>query len=219
MHELDAALCMTSGCIYGDPHVVTSDGLKYTFNGKGEFTLVETDDDSFTLQGRMEDSLSNTSGDSVPATVFSALVCKQNDSDTVQFQLSRRGIDTLVNGEIIDLTSIPQRDFDGVTVLRISNSSVSALFTSNAYLEVKEDSGIITLVLVSLPPTLLNRTRGLLGRYNGDTSDDLVSRNGTISLSGNESLQTIHEDFGITCEYHDYMHAHWEILMSSSFCV
>ena len=28
----------------GDPHLVTLDGHKYTFNGRGEFTLTETSD-------------------------------------------------------------------------------------------------------------------------------------------------------------------------------
>ena len=70
--------------MYGDPHLVTLDGLKYTFNGKGEFTLIEMTDGSFTLQGRMVEATGAT-GSPVQATVFSALVCKQNDSDTVQF--------------------------------------------------------------------------------------------------------------------------------------
>ena len=32
---------------------MTLDLHKYTFNGKGEFVLIETNDESFTLQGRM----------------------------------------------------------------------------------------------------------------------------------------------------------------------
>lgn len=36
--------------MFGDPHMVTLDGLKYTFNGKGEFTLIETTNNSFSLQ-------------------------------------------------------------------------------------------------------------------------------------------------------------------------
>ena len=125
---LDIILMFTLGCVYGDPHIVTLDGLKYTFNGKGEFILIETNDNSYTLQGRMVDSLMDASGDPVLATVFSAIVGKQNDSDTVQFQLSRRGIDALVNGERVDLTELPQQEFNGVTIAKIGNSTFSALF-------------------------------------------------------------------------------------------
>ena len=69
------------GCIYGDPHIVTTDGLKYTFNGKGEFILIETMDKGFTLQGRMIEAIDEF-GSVAAATVFSAIVGKQNDSDT-----------------------------------------------------------------------------------------------------------------------------------------
>ena len=70
-------------CIYGDPHIVTLDGHKYTFNGKGEFTMIQTDDSTFTVQGRMVEANDN-GGSEVPATVFSALCAKAMNSDTVQ---------------------------------------------------------------------------------------------------------------------------------------
>ena len=40
-------------CVFGDPHLITLDLHKYTFNGYGEYMLIETVDNSFTLQGRM----------------------------------------------------------------------------------------------------------------------------------------------------------------------
>ena len=36
--------------IWGDPHITTLDSAGYTFNGWGEYTLVEVE--GFTLQGR-----------------------------------------------------------------------------------------------------------------------------------------------------------------------
>ena len=105
-----------------------------------------------------------------------------------------------MNGKRIDLTDVTQQEFNGVTVVQIGNNSVSAHFTNNAYVEVKAENEIITLMLVSLPESLQNKTHGLLGRFNGDTSDDLIPRGGGNSLVGNESLQVLHEDFGITCE-------------------
>ena len=65
---------------------MTLDGHKYTFNGKGEFTMIQTEDDLFTLQGRMVEA-TNTSGSKVPATVFSALAAKAWNSDTIQVGL------------------------------------------------------------------------------------------------------------------------------------
>jgi len=65
--------------------LITLDGYKYTFNGKGEFTLVEHKDGIFTLQARMVQA-ENSDGTLVRATVFSAVAAKQNNSDTVQFR-------------------------------------------------------------------------------------------------------------------------------------
>ena len=186
------------GRMFGDPHIVTLDGFKYTFNGKGEFTLIETVDDSFTLQGRMMQA-TNASGRPIAATVFSAIVAKQNDSDTVQFALSRRGLDILVNGvRIVNFTNIP---FNGVTVVDQGNNIYGAAFSSGAYVEVREENGALSSVVVAVPSSFRGKTRGLMGTYNGNTSDDLVPRFAATSLPPNASIQEIHEQFGVTCKY------------------
>ena len=179
--------------------MVTLDGLKYTFNGKGEFTLLETIDDAFSLQGRMVEA-NDAGGDQVAATVFSALVVKQNDSDIVQFELSRHGVDALVNGERVILEDLPEQDFNNVTISDRGNSTLSAMFSSGAYLEVKEEQDIISVLIVSLPNTFRGTTRGLLGSFNGDSSDDLVPKTGGDPISVDSSLQEVHEQFGVTCK-------------------
>ena len=186
------------GRMFGDPHIVTLDGHKYTFNGKGEFTLIETVDDSFTLQGRMVEA-TDARGSRIAATVFSAIVAKQTDSDTVQFVLSRRGLDVLINGvRIVDFTNIP---FNGVTVVDRGNNTYGAVFSSGAYVEVREENGTLSSVIVAVPSSFRGKTRGLMGTYNGNTSDDLVPRFGATPLTLNASIQEIHEHFGITCKY------------------
>ena len=39
--------------MFGDPHMITLDGYRYTFNGHGEFTLLESLDKLLTVQVRM----------------------------------------------------------------------------------------------------------------------------------------------------------------------
>ena len=186
----------------GDPHIYTLDQYKYTFNGKGEFILIETTDSSFTLQGRMVETQNGT------ASVFSAVVSKTDDSSTVQFEIQREGNVTslvcLVNREKIDFSEIKSQDFDGVTVYDSRNNSFVATFTSGAYLQVQEQNGFISLLTVGLPTSFHNKTSGLMGVFNGDSNDDMTPRGSDNPLPLNSTLQTIHERFGITCEAQYY---------------
>jgi hypothetical protein len=188
-------------CIYGDPHIVTSDGYKYTFNGKGEFVLIETNDGSFSLQGRMApaNSINNTA---VAATVFSALATKSSTSAVVQIELNdtlRLRVDS-VEYTFGNMTSL---SFTGVEVTKGPNETLSASFTNGVYIEVRAVTGEdvtswISTIIVRLPDTLQDSTRGLMGSFNADTSDDLVPRSGGDPLALNSSLEDIHWNFGVT---------------------
>ena len=190
-------------CVYGDPHLVTLDLLKYTFNGYGEFVLFEAVDNSFTLQARMVEA---TTSDSVniPATgtVISALAAKETYSDTVQLQLDLlRGIAVLVNGDVVDFNEIKEQVFRNVTVADLGNKTFTATFAGGQFLKVQEANEVISLMIISLPDSLHNQTQGLFGNYNGNASDDLIPRGQKKSLSSYLNLKEIHEQFGLTCEY------------------
>ena len=189
-----------AACVYGDPHIVTLDGHKYTFNGKGEFTLIETEDDFFNLQGRMVEITDNNDRPS-SATVFSAIVAKENNSDTVQFQVSRRGVDVLINRERLIFGDLQELTLNGVTVSSLGNDTYAATFTSGAYVQVREELDYLSVLIVSLPDSFRNLTRGLMGLFNGDASDDLLPKDGSIPLPLDSSLQMIHEEFGLTCKW------------------
>ena len=182
--------------MYGDPHLVTLDGYKYTFNGKGEFTLVEHD--NFVLQARMVEA-ENNNGLPVSATVFSAIAAKEYNSDTIQFRRSRRGLDALVNGIMVDFEDLPRQDFNNVTLSDLGNQTVSALFSSGAYVQAKAENGIISVLLVSLPDSFYNATYGLMGVFNKDMTDDLMIKNSTLYLPLNASNEDIHWMFGLSC--------------------
>lgn len=192
-------------CVYGDPHIVTLDGLKYTFNGKGEYILIATEGDVFTLQGRMVEA-DGVNGTTAQATVFSALVAKHNNSDTIQFELSQNGIDTRVNGEIIDFSESSVQPFNQVILTDKGNNTFSALFSIGALVEVVRENDIISTVLVSVPSTLQGLTVGLMGIFNNDTSDDLSPRSGQ-PIPSNSSIQDIHEQFGVSCKHNIKLHA------------
>lgn len=196
-------LMHNAACVYGDPHVVTLDGFKYTFNGLGEFILIETNDDSFTLQGRMVQAVDNN-GVPISATVFSAIVGKELYSDTVQFQLANGedgvdDVDVLMNSELIDFEGLSEQQFNNVTI-RKGNSSASAVFASGVYVEVRAANGILSTLLVSLSENYRSQTTGLMGNYDNDRSNDLLPRGSEAPIPLTSSLQQIHDLFGVTCK-------------------
>ena len=186
-------------CVYGDPHMVTLDGYKYTFNGKGEFTLVKHEHDVFTLQARMTE-IENSNGIQAGATVFSAIAAKQYDSDVVEFRQSRRGLDALVNGVMVDFEDLPKQEYGNVTLSNLGNQTLSALFSCGAYIQAKVENGIISVLLVSLPDSFYNATYGLMGVFNKDMTDDLMIKNSTQYLPLNSSNEDIHWQFGLSCK-------------------
>ena len=105
-------LFLDLACVYGDPHIVTLDGLKYTFNGLGEYLLIQVNG-AFTLQARMVRA-SNPRGELINATVFSAIAMKMVNSDLIQFQVGPIPDDpeALVNGEFVNFVDIPTQELN-----------------------------------------------------------------------------------------------------------
>ena len=163
--------------------------------------MIATDDDSFTLQGRMVEAV-NREGERSPATVYSALVGRMAGSDTVQIELRPTGLVTLVNGEEIafENNGTEVLEFQNVLIQDRGNDTISVFFARGAYFEVKEENDIISVVLVSLPVAFRGKTSGLMGNFNGNTSDDLTPKGGGQSIPLNSSLEVIHKQFGISCE-------------------
>ena len=63
--------------MFGDPHLVTLDGHNYTFNGHGEFTLIQSLDKSHTIQVQMTELHTNNASTQTLAgsgTVISAIL-------------------------------------------------------------------------------------------------------------------------------------------------
>ena len=181
--------------VFGDPHLVTLDGFKYTFNGKGEFTFIQTQNNLFTMQGRMQQF------NNMPATVITAIAAEERYSDRVMIANTRRGIDAYINGERADLSVIKQQDFKNVTVIRDTNSTISVEFSSGVRISTRAENGFLSSLGVVLPPSFRGSTKGLLGVYNGNASDDLLTNGGITPLPSTTSPERIHNLFGLTCKW------------------
>ncbi len=182
---------------------MTLDGHKYTFNGKGEFTLIKTTNNRFTLQGRMEPAL-DSDGNQAPGTVFTAIVAKEETTNTtVQFEIRENSfmvLHTSVNSQSVEFDEFAVQEFGNVTLIDKGNDTISAYFSGGVYVEIKAENAIISVLLVSLPDSMKGTTRGLMGSFNGIRFDDLVPKLGSQPLPLDSSIEDIHSLFGLTCE-------------------
>ena len=189
--------------IFGDPHLVSLDGHRFTFNGFGEFILVESLDESLTIQVRMiEPTINNASNQTLAGsgTVITAIVAKHINSDTVQFELVDKRLVAIVNGDEVDFSEISELKFTNLTVIDKGNRTLSAVLATGVTITVRESNNILSDVAVTLSDDYFRNTRGLLGYYNGDTEDDLQPKNSSASLPLNSTLEEIHYQFGLTCK-------------------
>ena len=175
----------------------TIDGFQYTFNGRGEFILLTTD--VFTLQGRME-SITTPDGSSSLGTVFSAIAAKQTDSDMVEFR-NESPLPTMhINGIQTEIPTGQSKQYQRVTISAIVNNTLRATFSSGVSLEVEQNNNFLSSVSLSVPRSYNGLTKGLMGVYNDDQSDDLLPRYSTTPLPLNITMENLHNDFGLTCE-------------------
>ncbi|XP_013384885.1 protein mesh [Lingula anatina] len=185
---------------FGDPHVVTLDGLKYTFNGIGEYSLLESTNHTFTLQGRAS-QLAGRDGQVIMATAWTSLAMAGANTSRVQVSVDElTGIEVMVDDEIIDFEELGNvvPGIEGIEIeLLVNKTTVLVSFdVERVFLEVRENSGVLNFMLY-LPNNLKGHVTGLLGVWNDNPDDDLQSRDGNI-LDSEASLEDIHYKFGET---------------------
>ena len=196
----ETSLPLNVGSVYGDPHIITLDGGQYTFNGKGVFFLVKTLDDSFEVQGKMV-QVNSKDNQPLQSTVLSAVAAKEYSSDTVVFEAKKTGLGVLVEGNGVDLILGVEQRFNDVTLLsEVSTNRVGATFSTGAFIEVRQENGFVSVLMVSLPQRYRGITRGLLGTFTGSTLDDFVPVTNSTPLPINSSREVLHNQFGNTCE-------------------
>lgn len=185
--------------LFGDPHFVSLDGNAYTFNGVGEYVIINALNGSFLVQARTEPAERTDGGDPV-GSVFTAIAARSNNSDTVEVQQSSlRGVNILVNGERLPVGEPREWQFMGVSVIYEGNNGVSVRFNSGGSLYAQVRSNILMIEIAAFPTEFWNQTQGLLGNWNGNPDDDFLLPDGQV-LSTDISMEDIHYLFGEECE-------------------
>ncbi|XP_053267451.1 sushi domain-containing protein 2 [Pleuronectes platessa] len=166
----------SSAVVFGDPHFITFDGVSYTFNGKGEYTLVTSAEKNLTIQGRTE-SVNET----IKATQLTSVAMREASSDVIEVRLAtgHNGLQVLQNQRTLSFTEQSWMDLHGVFVFSPAPTNVTVMFPTGAGVEVRLIEGTMTTTVL-LPEAFKDSTLGLLGKMNGDAADDLVLSNGQL---------------------------------------
>uniref|UniRef100_A0A2C9KAY6 Uncharacterized protein n=1 Tax=Biomphalaria glabrata TaxID=6526 RepID=A0A2C9KAY6_BIOGL len=180
---------------FGDPHVITFDGWTYTMYGWGEFILMNIKNWNFILQGRTERG-QFVDGTPANGTVFTAFAAKEEGN---RFQVELASNKKLMNIWIdrVNHTEDFYRDAnyryssENLCVYRETrnnNDFVTATFSSGISITV--NVGIQNLELkVQVGEHLKKNISGLLGYYDGNSSDDLRGPDNTVTHGLQEEIK------------------------------
>jgi hypothetical protein len=170
------------GTTWGDPHLVTFDGIKYDHHAVGEFILAKSTDSNFEVQVReaavpasSQVALNTAAAMKVGSTRVAFYVKDFPDSDTTN-PLRVDGKPTVIQGGSLSLPG-------GGSISQVNQGSYIVEWATGERVGVKVDSfGSSALLDINpaLPQTRQGQLIGLLGNFNGNPDDDLKSRDGKV---------------------------------------
>jgi RHS repeat-associated protein len=153
----------------GDPHLTTFDGTNYDFQGAGEYTFVKSTTDDFEIQTRQE------SFNGGFATINKAVAIQLSGSK-ISFD-SRTPNTIKVDGLTTDITDGGFAIGQNIIVRQGTSYFINT--TNGDQIQITNNPGYIDLE-VSLADNRKGKVVGLLGNFNGSTTDEFALRDGTI---------------------------------------
>ncbi|XP_078368612.1 mucin-like protein [Oculina patagonica] len=182
--------------IWGDPHIKTLDGGNYTFNGLGEYVMIDAQNGAFQLQARTK----LAQGNSTVATIFSAGAAKEENTSTIEARVKEGGgLVVRINQKIYNgYKNLTNRTVEVERNLYVSKPEENCLqvsFPSTMSVTFCEKNGMLSIV-VNPAEVYKNATKGLMGTMNGNPDDDFTLPDESV-LPLSSTLREIHFGFGV----------------------
>lgn len=180
---------------FGDPHLFSLDGFEYDFHAAGEFKLVESTDDDFTVQVRAEHFDNQT-------TFFTA-AATEVDGHRVAVYANQQDV-LLIDGNAREIASGESLQVGEGLITRDQNTYTVTYDSSDASSDPEQliinrtkspganqfHLNIETFIADSREASVV----GLLGNNNGIAEDDLALVDGTV-LSAPVNFTDVYTDF------------------------
>ncbi|CAH1772469.1 unnamed protein product, partial [Owenia fusiformis] len=175
------------GLAHGDPHFTTLDGQSYTFNDVGEFILLRsTFPRAMMIQGRTNIT-ENLNGGNV-ATRFIAFAIQVGvNGPKIQayhsYKADGKG-DDIIN--VIDGEEIlaPKTELEDVMVIKEKLDELKVMlkiiFKAGLFMTITSDRGMLAAQIGMGADLMHGDYAGLMGNFNGEKQDDLVSSTGGV---------------------------------------
>ncbi|MEO1612072.1 MAG: Ig-like domain-containing protein, partial [Pseudomonadota bacterium] len=161
--------------IFGDPHIVTLDGLGYDFQAVGEFTLVEGTDAADPLNVQVRTA-------PVPGSdlvsVITAMATDMGSGATLMIDAFADPALT-VNGAPV---AVPESGAEPVDVgdgqVFFDGETYTVVFENGEALTIKINDGSINVCVFLNPARADGSVHGIMGNSDGDFTNDFALRNG-----------------------------------------
>ncbi|RDD39379.1 Mucin-like protein [Trichoplax sp. H2] len=168
---------------FGDPHFTTLDGVRYTFNGLGDFVLLQNRTavvPALEVQARCVKVAPNAG-----ATAFRAVGASEGNSGSIEFNVNTatNTIDILYNKQTVVIGSSGSTTYQsGLIVNKLNTTYAIAQFPSGTVVIAKVRNDSFMDISMQLSVNYFDQTQGLLGRWDNNANNDFTDQRTGVSF-------------------------------------
>ena len=179
----------------GDPHLCTIDGLHYDFQAVGEFVYLESiaDPIEMTVQVRQEPYYNSQYVAMNTAVTMSVA----GDRVEIYADLSKYQAPLYINGEPAESSETNIWNLPNSGQVNFKNNSYTIIWPDYSQIQVIKRARYLD-ISGYLPETRKNTLHGIAGNFDGDFANDLMSRDGSITLYTEARItkEKLYNEFG-----------------------